>query len=237
MDIIIGKQGNQPFPLTESSISRHHAILHVDDKTGKVYLRDNNSTNGTYILNNNNFVRILKEIPVTLNTLVRVGEKHTFYIKDVLKPIDGGDKKGPGGKEESVDISNLKGIYEAYNKNKMNLELKQSNIMMIRMASMSLGGFIGLVLSMVLPNDFAGDENISTIIKASGTVLAIAIAWVVVDIMSKSLIKRKDQNERFFKRKYCCPKCGYHFGIKLYENILAEGKCPNSSCKCKFTGK
>ena len=70
MDIIIGKQGNQPFPLTESSISRHHAILHVDDKTGKVYLRDNNSTNGTYILNNNNFVRIFKEIPVTLHELL-----------------------------------------------------------------------------------------------------------------------------------------------------------------------
>ena len=34
-----------------------------------------------------------------------------------------------------------------------------------------------------------------------------------------------------------CPKCGYHFGTKLYENILAEGKCPNSSCKCKFKGK
>lgn len=128
-------------------------------------------------------------------------------------------------------------IYEAYNRNKMDLDMKQSNIMMIRMASMSLGGFLGLIMSMLIPNDFIGDENVGTIIKASGTVLAVAIAWVIVDIKSKSLIKRKDQNERYFKRKYCCPKCGYHFGIKLYENILAEGKCPNSSCKCKFTGK
>ena len=41
----------------------------------------------------------------------------------------------------------------------------------------------------------------------------------------------------YLKLNYCCPKCGFHFGLKLYENILAEGKCPNTSCRCKFTGK
>ena len=50
MDIIIGKQGNQPFKLTESSISRQHALFHLDEATGKMSLRDSNSTNGTWIL-------------------------------------------------------------------------------------------------------------------------------------------------------------------------------------------
>lgn len=227
MEIIIGKTGNQPFPLTETSISRQHAVFRMDEKTGKMYLRDNNSTNGTYILKNNSFIRVTKEIPVTLNTEVRLGAKHTFFIKQLVA------EKEPN----TVDISGLKMIYEAYNSNKMDLDMKQSNIMMIRMASMSLGGFLGLILSMLIPNDFVGDETIGTLVKASGTILAVAFAWVIVDIKSKSLIKRKDQNERYFKRKYCCPKCGYHFGMKVYENILAEGKCPNKNCKCKFTGK
>ena len=50
MDIIIGKQGNQPFKLTESSISRQHALFHLDETTGKMFLRDSNSTNGTWVL-------------------------------------------------------------------------------------------------------------------------------------------------------------------------------------------
>ena len=36
MDIILGKNGNQPFPLTESSISRHHASFHLDEKSGRL---------------------------------------------------------------------------------------------------------------------------------------------------------------------------------------------------------
>lgn len=35
MDIIVGKNGNQPFPLIEASISRHHASFHLDEKSGK----------------------------------------------------------------------------------------------------------------------------------------------------------------------------------------------------------
>ena len=42
MDILIGKFGNQPFKLTEPSISREHALFHLDEATGKMTLRDNN---------------------------------------------------------------------------------------------------------------------------------------------------------------------------------------------------
>ena len=109
--------------------------------------------------------------------------------------------------------------------------------MMWRMASLSLGGVFAVMISLILPKEVAGNETISAIIKIFGSILAIGISWFVVDMKSKGLIQKKDQNERYFKKNYCCPKCGYHFGLKLYENILAEGKCPNSSCRCKFTGK
>ena len=227
MDIIIGKQGNQPFQLTESSISRQHAVLHVDEVTGKMYLSDNNSTNGTYILCNNKFTRIYKNVPVTLNTVVRVGEKETFYIKDFIKK-----------KEETVDISKLRVVYDTYNNNKMDIEYKQSNMMMMRMAAITLGGIFGVIISMLIPKEYISDSTIvNGLVKVVGTLLAIALSWIMVSIKSKNLIKRKDMNDRYFKRKYSCPKCGYHFGMKLYENILAEGKCPNANCKCKFTGK
>ncbi len=231
MDILIGKFGNQPFKLTEPSISREHAFFHMDEATGKMTLRDNNSTNGTWIMAaNGNFKRLAGEVAVGPNTLVRLGAKQTFRIKDLMA-------KMPPKQDETVDISGLRNIYETYNRNKMSLEAKTSNIMMMRMASLSLGSIFAIVLTMLLPKDFAGDTTASAAIKVAGSIIAIGFSWIIVDIKNKSLIRRKDQNERFFRKKYCCPKCGYHFGTKLYENILAEGKCPNSSCRCKFTGK
>ena len=129
MDIIIGKQGNQPFKLTESSISRQHALFHLDEATGKMTLKDSNSTNGTWILaKDGKFKRLLGEAPVGLNTLVRLGATETFRIKDLLVKIS----------DKPVDISKLRIVYECYNQNKMNLESKTSNIMMWRMASLSL---------------------------------------------------------------------------------------------------
>lgn len=235
MDIIIGKQGNQPFKLTESSISRQHALFHLDEATGKMTLKDSNSTNGTWILaRDGKFKRLVGEAPVGLNTLVRLGASTTFRVKDLLvKP----SAKLVASEEKSVDISKLRMVYECYNQNKMSLESKTSNIMMWRMASLSLGGIFAVMISLILPKEVAGNETISAIIKISGSILAIGISWFVVDMKSKGLIQKKDQNERYFKKNYCCPKCGFHFGLKLYENILAEGKCPNSNCRCKFTGK
>lgn len=235
MDIIIGKQGNQPFKLTESSISRQHALFHLDETTGKMSLRDSNSTNGTWILaNDGKFKRLVGEASVGLNTLVRLGATVTFRIKDLLVKVS---NKPDTNKEETVDISKLKIVYESYNQNRMSLEAKTSNIMMWRMASLSLGGIFAVMISLILPKEVAGNETISAIIKVLGSILAIGISWFVVDMKSKGLIQRKDQNERYFKKNYCCPKCGFHFGMKLYENILAEGKCPNNNCRCKFTGK
>ena len=235
MDIIIGKQGNQPFKLMESSISRQHALFHLDEATGKMTLKDSNSTNGTWILaRDGKFKRLVGEAPVGLNTLVRLGASTTFRVKDLL--VTKSTKTG-GSEEKPVDISKLRMVYEYYNQNKMNLESKTSNIMMWRMASLSLGGIFAVMISLILPKEVAGNETISAIIKISGSILAIGISWFVVDMKSKGLIQKKDQNERYFKKNYCCPKCGFHFGLKLYENILAEGKCPNTSCRCKFTGK
>ncbi len=225
MDIILGKNGTQPFPLTESSISRHHASFHLDEKSGKMTLRDEKSTNGTYIkAKDGTFKRLYGETAVGLNTIVRLGAKHTFAIKDLINT--------PPPPPETVDISKLRSVYEIYNSNKMSLEAKTSNIMMLRIASMSLSA---LVVNLIPLEGMTSMTKIA--IKAVGTILALVISWWLVDMKNKDLIRRKYQNERYFREKYSCPKCGFHFGTRIYDNILAEGRCPNNNCKCKFTGK
>lgn len=230
MDILIGREGNQPFPLTEASISRKHAIFHMDEHTGTMTLRDNHSANGTYIKSSNgSFKRIHTEVKVGFATVVRLGAVQTFKIKDLL------NQPAPQPAAE-VDISKLRSIYEIYNANKLNIEAQTSNIMMLRLGAMSLSGVIALVASAVIPED-SMNPTTKIIIQVLSIVLALGLAWVIVGMKNKSLIKRKDQNERYFKSNYCCPKCGYHFGNQVYSNILAQGHCPNKSCKCKFTGK
>lgn len=235
MDILIGKQGNQPFPITEASVSRQHALFHYDKASGKMFLQDNNSTNGIWLLcNDGTFRRLNGKVAVTPNTLVRLGAKVTFRIKELL--VSKSTQK-PVQEQKPVDISHLRRVYDTYTQNKLQLEAKTSNIMMWRMASLSLGSIFAVVLSMLIPKDFAGDVTISNIIKIIGSLIAIGLSWFIVDAKSKGLINRKAQNEQFFHKKYCCPKCGYHLGTKLYDNVLAEGRCPNNSCKCKFVGK
>ncbi len=228
MDIKLGKTGNQPFPLTEPSISRNHASFHLDEKTGKMTLRDENSTNGTYIQSKDGtFKRLFGETSVGLNTVVRLGAKQSFRIKDLIPPPP---------TPPSEDISKLRSVYDIYNSNRMQLEAKTSNIMMLRIVSMSLSSILVNIMVSFIPKDFM-DPTVKVVIQAVCTVLALIVSWVLVDMKNKDLIRRKDQNERYFRKNYCCPKCGFHFGARIYDNILAEGRCPNNNCKCKFTGK
>lgn len=226
MDILIGKHGNQPFKLTESSISREHAILHVDPN-GRITLRDNNSTNGTWILaKDGSFKRITGEVVVGPETFIRLGAQYTCTVKEFLKKPE----------EPPVDISNLRTLYETYNSNRMALEAKQSNVMMWRMMSMSLGGVVGFIIMALIPDEFVGNKAVEIGVKILSVVLPVVVSYFIVSIMNKNIIRKRDANERFFKQNYCCPKCHYHFGAMVYHNILATGKCPNNSCKCKFTG-
>jgi len=107
---------------------------------------------------------------------------------------------------------------------------------MLRIASMSLSSLFVIIIPIFLPENVI-DDTTKKVIQVVGTILALIFSWVLVDMKNKDLIRRKDQNERYFRKNYCCPKCGFHFGARIYDNILAEGRCPNNNCKCKFTGK
>lgn len=227
MDVLVGKQGNQPFPLTDSTISRQHAIVHVDAGTGQIRLRDNNSTNGTWILaNDGSFRRIAGEVLVRPETTIRLGANFICTIKKII------EKPAP----PAVDISHLRDYYDEYMENKLAIESKSANISMIRLLSMSIGSALGLLAMTLLPADFIGDETMGKIFTAVATLVVLVLAWFIVSSMNNKLIRKKKENEEEFKRYYCCPKCGFHFGQKVYTNLIAEGRCPNNNCKAKFTG-
>lgn len=88
--ITLGKEGNQPFAIKGSYVSRHHAEITIDDN-GAWTLRDLNSTNGTYIRNETTgkLIRIT-QIRITPMTFISLGSNNTlgcsFYARQVTAP-------------------------------------------------------------------------------------------------------------------------------------------------------
>lgn len=229
MEILLGRHGNQSFPITHSSVSKRHALVTVDDHTGIIMLKDLDSVNGTYIMSPNGTYQCIKSARVDRNTVVRLGIDKCFKIGDLLV------SKNPP--VEEYNISHLRLVYEYYNNNKVEIETKTGNIMMYRMMALSSSSIIMLLLNIFIPENILGDKVIESIIRVAVFIFAMVLAWQIVSVMNSNLIKRKHANEKYFKKKYTCPKCSYFFGPKLYENILAEGKCPNPACRCKFVEK
>lgn len=87
--IILGKEGDQPFPITADGVSRHHARITIDDK-GNWMLEDTDSSNGTYIRNESNgeLSRVAR-VSITPMTFICLGPDNAkgccFYARQVLK--------------------------------------------------------------------------------------------------------------------------------------------------------
>ncbi len=231
--IIIGKEGNQPFAITDSYVSRRHAILSYDEATRIMTLTDNKSSNGTYVNLGGVFQRI-EQCRVDANTVVRLGPNFTFMIGQLLKSQGGGGgvSKPPQKKPEKVDISHLRWVAENYETTKLKLERKQATINSLRMLTIA-GSLIGSVIGAALPRILNEEGN--PLYSAIGPVVAIVFLIGLLLYCGKAgreVIVKKNQNEKEYKISYCCPKCHAPLAGQVFENVLAAGKCPK--CKTEY---
>jgi len=71
---VIGREGD--IRIDFPTVSKYHAIIKITN--GKIYLRDLNSTNGTYLINDNNR-RLFEEGYVSPYQLIEIGgEEHSI---------------------------------------------------------------------------------------------------------------------------------------------------------------
>lgn len=73
-EVIIGKEGTQKFPINNSRVSRQHAKITVSD-SGQWTLEDLNSTNGTYIIDDNDELVQIKKVNITEFTRVVLADQ------------------------------------------------------------------------------------------------------------------------------------------------------------------
>lgn len=232
--IIIGREGNQPFTIKDEYVSRQHAIFTYDETTGIMSLKDR-SRSGTFIRMGNQFQQI-NQCDVNATTEVRLGPYFIFRIGQLFqKTVQGAKAKPPKTqppKEEKVDIAYLRKVAENFENTKLKLEQKQATINGLRM--LSLGGSLagGVITPLIIEK--VGD-NPPVFYKLIGPLVAfifLLVLMVYCNKASKEITLKRNKNDKNYKINFCCPKCHVPFSGKLYENLLAEGKCPK--CKVEF---
>lgn len=233
--IIIGREGNQPFTINDEYVSRQHAIFTCDENTGIMTITDKSRPEvGTFVRMGNQFQQI-SQCNVDATTDIRLGPYFTFRVGQLFQaPSKSKQPTSPKPKQEKVDIAYLRKVAESYEETKLKLEQQQATVNGLRTLSLvgSLsGGTISTILSVIL----GGDQQVR--IMASVIGLSISITFLVSLMIycskkGKEIALNRNKNEKNYKISFCCPKCHVPFSGKLYENILAEGKCPK--CKSEF---
>lgn len=251
--IIVGRDGNQPFKIPDSMVSTYHAKLYVSDD-GQIQLIDTNSTNGTFIFNGREFVKLYPNQPykVSPDTMLRLGPHTQFHVRKLLSnQVNAGAKNGvqvsqpsnpkPAGAEKpkpkkKIDISHLRKVSENYETTKLKLESKSGMINGLRSFTIIISLAAGLGGTMIKGgNDDTQTAIIAGVISFGIAILLMVVLLIIINNFNKSLMQKRRDNDHNYAVKYVCPECKVSFRGKIYENILAERCCPR--CKTEYYEK
>ena len=191
---------------------------------------------GTFIRMGNQFQQI-SQCNVDVTTDIRLGPFFTFRVGQLFQTPSKPKQTPPlkqKPKQEKSDIAYLRKVAENYEATKIKLEQKQANINSLRTLSL-VGSLAAGAISPIVTNLVGKDVEIPLYYHLIGpcvAVLFLVALMVYCSRASKDVILKKSKNDKNYKISFCCPKCHVPFAGKLYENILAEGKCPK--CKVEF---
>ena len=78
--IIVGREGNQPFPILEEGVSRQHLQVVVPNKMDDEWIvQDLNSANGTFVQQKDGtFERVSGTLRLTWDTVIRMGPANMY---------------------------------------------------------------------------------------------------------------------------------------------------------------
>lgn len=231
MAIIVGKQGEQPFSITDQHVSRKHLKL-TPLEDGNVLVEDLSSANGTYI----DGVQIRK-MKVSPDTIVRMGSSFTFRVSDAFRPAvpptppvpptPVPPSPGPGPTPvKTVSIDHLQYVWNKHQQDVINLQKRNASNNFLSMLPMFILAGLGYLVS-CLP-DLAEFRLALTV---AGFGLGCIIKW----ISYKSTTNQPQQMAKLnnqFQIDYVCPKCKRFLGFIPFEGIKNQKQCP--CCKTKW---
>ena len=242
MEIIVGRRGEQSFPIMDKAVSGKHIKL-TTMPDGNVQVEDLGSTNGTFI----DGVRIIKKV-VSRNTVVQMGSTFTFRINDVLPEVKtpsvnplGNTISGetrivpptPSKPEYDEEIIRkfqyLESVWNKYQEEKINLQKNNASKGFLRMLPMFVLGGLGYLISCI--PELA---QFRAAITLAGLGIGIIITWISYK-SATSLPEQMEKLNQQFQIDYVCPKCKQFLGFTPFEGLKNRGQC--SAYKSKWVKK
>lgn len=210
-EVIIGKEGTQRFAINGERVSRQHARITVTD-SGDWILEDLNSTNGTYIINEDDELVQIKRMNITEFTRIVLADQtsmgFTFYAHHILEDDP---------KNYQQEFRQILQIHEKAVMEKANIDAKLQKKNMMKFLPGFVSALIGLVLTLLLP---LHQKIYGVAVTAVFTTILQALINVYIG---------KDSKLRTFNSKYAgklnCPCCS---------KPLSEIEFKNQMCsRCK----
>lgn len=231
MEIIVGRKGEQSFPIMDKAVSGKHLKL-TTMPDGNVQVEDLGSTNGTFI----DGIRIIKKV-VSRDTVVQMGSTFTFRINDVLPevktpsapPTPPTPPKPEYDEEILGKFLNLEAVWNKYQEEKINLQKNNASKGFLRMLPMFVLGGLGYLVSCI--PELA---DFRTAITLAGLGIGIIITWISYK-SATSLPEQMEKLNQQFQIDYVCPKCKQFLGFTPFEGLKNRGQC--SACKSKWVKK
>lgn len=185
-------------------VGREHISITIDDEGG-VVLQNLNIENDTYVNGIGVEAKRLKD-----GDRIELSKEHYKIGWDILQPFI----------PKFVDISPLKKVWEEYQEELLQMQIKERRSGVLRSAT-GLITMAAMVLSI-----FTGRDNPMFLFLYIIAGVVSAAFFVKAYFDSSKMPKQQQEIRDSLPKKYVCPSCGHFMGNQSY-NVLSQGKaCP-----------
>ena len=212
--MVIGKQGEQPFKITDGYVSRRHCEITPTSRVGVFHLTDLESSNGTYV----NGVCVV-ECDVTSNDRITLGKNYVLDLSSLFS------KQTPEISDPlsglcAVFPQHLRQVYNNHNEQRQKIASSQRWGMVWRL-------FVPQIFTQALAPLLHLEGGVGA---AIGLVVGLLVTVVITRATDSSSKQIEDLNNQF-KQKYVCGRCNRFLGDFPPEYIENNLKCTCQYCK------
>ena len=209
--MVIGKQGEQPFQITDGYVSRRHCEITPTARVGVFHLKDLDSSNGTFV----NGISVV-ECDVTYNDTLTLGKNYVLDLSSLFPQQKSGTSDSFSG-SRSVFPQHLRQVYDNHIEQRQKIASSQR---------------WGMVWRLFVPQIFT--QALALLLGGVGPAIGLVVGLLVTVIITKTTDSSSKQIEDLnnqFKQKYVCGRCNRFLGDFPPEYIENNLKCTCQYCK------
>lgn len=213
----IGREGSNDFIIENDSVSSHHAIVQISGDFKTFVLKDNDSTNGSFV----DGQEIISKT-ITKKSEINIGEYHlnNLYFFEKLEAFIHENRK-----DFSIEFEVLMEVEEKYKHKKENLK-KNYQIKTLGLRLVITIVLLGALSTVLEPGQMIG----ATIILGG-----IASAVTIYSPAHKKIEQLSDELFVEYVHEFVCPKCKMELVSKSWNYWRSKKNCPK--CKCTWVNK